>query len=466
MIRDWLRTPDARWALAILALALVIRLVTVAAIHPSPRDGRFDDSVWYDTSARHLAAGDGYVFDPTVWVTANGSPIYPDEDALTPSALWPPAYSATLAASYLVSGDSLWAGRMLNVVCGALTAVLVFAIAHRLFGLVQAAVAGLAMAIYPGHVLFTPLIMSETFFLFLMTATLASFLYFVIGPERPRILAAAGVGLLAGITAMARGEFLLFSGVLALLAILRFGVQRPQPAVALLLGVTAIFAPWTARNAIQMGEPIVGTTGAGRVALQGHNARSEGIPSLEVVGRLEADFAAFPRKEREIETNREGSRRAREYALDHPLDELRLIPRRMFGLFRSDEAAIAWTQSNKPWFGPNNADRLIRISSAFFFASIALTLIGWPLWWRTRDPARLLVFAPVPFYMVVFGVLFIGDPRYHFAMYPTLVIFAAPAIVALLGATRDGWRDVAGGRPIGTVLHRYGTPAAPADRPR
>ena len=131
--RDRLRTPDARWLLAIFALAFVVRIVAVAYVHPNPRDGRYDDSVWYDTTARHLAAGDGYVFDPTVWKTADGARIYPNEDQLSPTALWPPGYPATLAVVYRLTGNSVNAARLLNIVLGASTAALVFLIARRLF---------------------------------------------------------------------------------------------------------------------------------------------------------------------------------------------------------------------------------------------------------------------------------------------------------------------------------------------
>lgn len=452
---------EVRWAAVVFALALALRLIAVGMAHPDPRDGRFDDSVWYDTAARHLAAGDGYVFDPTVWVTADGTRIYPSENSLSPTALWPPGYPVALAAVYAVTDDSLWAGRLFNVLCGALTTVLVFLIARRIFGRTPGAVAGAIFALYPGHVLFTPLLMSETFFLLLMTATLATFVYFVLGRRRPTLVACAGTGLLAGVTAMTRGEFILFPVILLALLAMHLGWRRSvAPAAALLIAAAALFVPWAIRNAVQMGEPIAGTTGAGRVALQGHSTDSDGTPSLTVVAGLDAKYADLSRKERELKTNREGSRIARNYALHHPLDELRLIPRRMLGLFKSDEAAVAWTQSNKPWYGDTGADRLIRLSSFFFFGTIALALAAWPLWWRTRDPARLLLFAPVPYYMFMFGVVFIGDPRYHFGMYPTLAILASVAIVALGQVVRDEWAAIAGGKSFRAVITRYGSRSA------
>jgi 4-amino-4-deoxy-L-arabinose transferase-like glycosyltransferase len=458
-LRAQIERSEVRWALAILALALMLRLITVAYVHPSPRDGRFDDSVWYDTSARHLAAGDGYVFDPTVWVTADGSRIYPDEEELTPTALWPPGYPVTLAALYLFTDDSLWAARILNIVCGALTAVLVYVIGRRLFGETPGRIAGLLMAIFPGHVLFTPLLLSETYFLFLMTATMAAFIFLILDRREPSPWALGAIGALAGATAMVRGEFVAFAVVLLALLALHVGWRRALvPGAALALGMAAIFVPWTIRNAAQLGEPIAGTTGAGRVALQGHHPDSEGIPSLDIFGMIDAEFADLPRLERELKVNSEGSRRAREYALEHPLDELRLIPRRMLGLMRSDEAAVTWAQSNKPWYGDEGAKRLIRLCNVFFFGTIALALAGAPLWWRTRDLARWLVLAPIPYYLLMFGVVFIGDPRYHFAMYASLVLLASPGLAAILALTREHWRDVFGGRSLGDVLRTYGTP--------
>ncbi|MEX2245510.1 MAG: glycosyltransferase family 39 protein [Dehalococcoidia bacterium] len=457
--RGLLDRPEMRWALAIFALALALRLITIAVVHPDPRDGRYDDSVWYDTSARHLADGDGYVFDPAVWVTAGGSRVYPDEDELTPTALWPPGYPVALGAIYFLTGDGVWAGRLFNAFCGAATAALVFAIARRLFGHGPGVAAGLLMAVLPGHVLFTPLILGETFFLFLMTATLAWVLFYVLGRREVSRHAALVSGVLCGATAMVRGEFLLFPLVLLPLLALHLGVRASlRPAAMLLVGMLLLFVPWTVRNWVQLGEPIAGTTGAGRVALQGHGPDSDGGPSLIIVGQLEAEFAGLPRDEIEVRSNSEGTRRAREWALDHPVDELRLIPRRMYALFRSDESAVTWTQSNKPWFSETNADRLIRTSSLFFYGMIALALIGWPLWWRTGDPARLLVFAPVPFIIVMFGVLFIGDPRYHFGMYAPLAVLASPALAAIWSMTAEQWREVSGGRSLGAVLRTFGTP--------
>ena len=456
--KTWARTPAGRAVLAIFVVALGVRLIAVAAIQPNPRDGRFDDSVWYDSSARHIAAGDGYVFDPTVWNAPDGSNLFPDETELSPTALWPPGYPVTLAAVYRASGNSLAAARLFNVVCGALTAVLVFAIARKLFGQAEGVIAGGLMAVFPGSVYFTPLIVSETYFLFLMTATLAMFLYFVLDRERPGLIAVAAAGLLAGLTAMAHFEFIAFPAVMLLLLAYHLGPRRAAlPGAVLVLAMAVLFVPWTVRNRARMHETIVTATAAGRLAVQGHHALSEGTPNPEIVARIDQRFTGLSRSEREREMNSEGLYLARTYAWDHKLEEARLFPRRLFALFRSDEAAIAWTQSDRPVIDEEAAKRLIVLCSFSFFATIAFALISWPFWFRWRDTGRWLVFAPVPFYMVVYGILLVGDPGYHVAMYPSLIVLASPALALLWRMTADNFHSTFGGRPLGELV-RYRDP--------
>lgn len=262
------------------------------------------------------------------------------------------------------------------------------------------------------------------------------------------------LGIVAAFAGYVRGEFLAYGGIIALIVLWRYGRQAALPLGALAAGATMVMVPWTVRNAITMDELIVGTTGAGRVAYQGHNPETDGGPSLIATGQLEAKFAGLPRKELELESNREGSRLAREWALDHPVEELRLIPKRLYKLFRSDESGVTWVQSNKPWFGAEGADKLIRLSSFAFFTLIGVALSSARIWWRPRDPRFWAVFGIVPFYMIVFGVLFIGDPRYHYAMYIPLAVFSAPGFAAMWRLTGEHWRGVAGDRSPRAVLRR------------
>jgi 4-amino-4-deoxy-L-arabinose transferase-like glycosyltransferase len=441
--------------MAVVVLALAVRLFVALAVTPDPRDGRYDDTVWYDTTARHLAGGEGYVFDPTVWVTADGSRVYPDESELTPTALWPPGYPLTLAGIYAVTDSSVAAGRLANVMFGTLTVALVYLIALRLFVRLPAVYAGAMLALMPSHVLFTSVLLSETYFGFLLAAVLALCVYFVFDRDRPNIAVVAALGALVAFAGYVRGEFMAFGLVIALLLALKLRRESLLPLAALALGALVVITPWTMRNRITMGEWIAGTTGSGRVAYQGHNPGTDGGPSLIATGQLEARFAGLPRKEIELRSNEEGSRLAREWALDNIPKEIELVGRRMHLLFKTDEAGVTWLQSNKPWLSPENADRLINLSTAYFYGVVALALASLPLWWR-RDFRLFAVAAVIPFYMLIFGVLFIGDPRYHYALYIPLAMFGGYGLAAVARLTASQWREVAGRRTLGDVLRTYG----------
>lgn len=451
--KSWTSTPAGRAVLVIFLVALGLRLIVVATVRPNPRDGRFDDSVWYDSAARHLAAGQGYVFDPTVWRGPDGKPLYPGETALAPTALWPPGYPLALAAVYRVTGDSITAGQLLNVLCGAITAVLVYAIARKLFGEIEGRIAGGLMALFPGAIFFTPIIMSETLFLFVLAATLAFFLYFVLDRERPSLLAVAASGVLAGATAMTHFEFIAFPAVMLVLLACHLGVRRAAlPAAALIAGMALLFAPWTVRNRVTLGQTIVSTTEVGRLAVQGHDPQSDGTPNASILARVDSRFANLSRTDRELRVNSEGLYMARTFAWNHKLDELRLLPRRLFALFRSDESPIAWAQSNRPVYSQELAKRFTVLCSFAFFATIALALVSWPFWFRWRDTRRWLLFAPVPYLMFVYGVLLAGDPGYHVGMYLSLVVLASPALALIWRITVENFRTAFDGRPAGEVL--------------
>lgn len=445
---DWLATPDARWIIAIFTVAFIVRLGFVGFLHPDPRDGRYDDSVFYDSAARHLAAGDGYVYDPTVWKTADGRPIYPDETNLSDTALWPPGYPATLAVIYKITGNSLWSARLLNVLLASLTAVLAFLIARKLFSLAVAATAGMVLALFPSHIFFSAILLSETEFGFLLALIMAVCVYFVFGARPPGILLAAGLGVLVAFTGFVRGEFLMFGAVIALVMLIRYRMDALLPVGALIVGAMLLLVPWVARNAVQMDSAIVGTTGAGRVLYQAHNPDTNGGPSLDATLKLEAPYRDLDRTKMEVESNAAGTRLAREYAFSHVRRELQLFPKRLYLLFRSDESGITWLQSNNPLLSVAGADRLMMLSSFTFFGMIALALISIAFWRRRPDPALWLLFAVIPFYMLLFGLLFPADPRYHYALYLPLTIFGSVALVEIWRMTVEHYRELRGGRMI------------------
>src|SRR5688500_12703407 len=137
-----------RWLAAIVVLAFVLRLAAVAGTWEAQPWG---DPVDFHTPGLALAAAGPS--PPTGYAEPGGA-----------SALRPPAYPYLLGAVYEVAGVKVNAGRLLGVLLGTLSVVLVYLIGLRLFGRREAlAAAGLA-AVFPPLVWLSAALLSEVLF--------------------------------------------------------------------------------------------------------------------------------------------------------------------------------------------------------------------------------------------------------------------------------------------------------------
>jgi 4-amino-4-deoxy-L-arabinose transferase-like glycosyltransferase len=452
-VSRWLAAEGVLWALAIFAVAFVLRLALVAYINPSPRDHRFDDSVFYDFTARALADGRGYIWDPSIWYLADGTPVYPNDHEIAPTALWPPGYPIMLSVVYKFTGDSLVAAKLANVLFGALTAALTFLIGRRLFGLRPGIIAGIAVACWPTHILFTAVTMSEVYFTFLLALVMYLTVLWTVDEERPHPAQLIVLGFVTGVAALTRGELAVFPVAFFLLFLVLRRTWRTagQWTLLIILGMAIVFVPWTIRNRVQMDAWIIGTTGVGRAFHQGHNPEADGGPSLFPTLLLEDEYQDLPRAEREVKSSQEAQRRALEWAVRHPLEEFHLFFNRLHLMYRDDQSGIEWVQSNKPTFGTHGAERLAIVSNAYYGLLMALAIVGAPAWWALRRDRKIFVaLMPIAYYTLLFAVLFIGSNRYHVPVVPYIAILASVPISVLIGLATEQWRalraDGASGR--------------------
>src|SRR5690606_6693592 len=128
------------------------------------------------------------------------------------AAQWPPGYGVVLAGVYYVFGLRPIAGELANAVFGALTVVLLMILVQRLFGRVTAVVAGLWLAVMPGPILWTDLLVTETLFTLLFVALFVLLAFGPLGwstsepPPRRLWLWLVAIGLVIGVGANVRGE--------------------------------------------------------------------------------------------------------------------------------------------------------------------------------------------------------------------------------------------------------------------
>lgn len=246
---------DIGIAVSLLAAALAIRLVFAARLVFPP----LDDPAFYIQTARHAAEGRGLVSD-VIW-----NYFVPFSSVTHPShEFWMPLATLLMATSLKLFGDTLFTAQLPGLISGALLPVLVYALGRWLWPsqrrwAVLAALLGMAGAIpvyqagsADSAALYTLLSASAIALGALVMARARA-----AGPGlRDRVLMAAGVGVLGGLSYLARshGSLVLASiGLVWLLALRRDLKQAALFIGGLTVGAGIVIGPWWWRNVLAFG---------------------------------------------------------------------------------------------------------------------------------------------------------------------------------------------------------------------
>ncbi len=194
----------------------------------------FYDTVHYDAAARSLLSGEGFRYErPFFGTTAyNLEPLYP----------------LFLAANYATFGRRFLAVRVVQGLLGALTCVVVFSLARRLFDVKVAALAGAICALYPHLVFISGLLYPEQLFTLLLAAGMWCLVRYM---ATGRTLLMVGVGVCMGLAALVKGIALAFVPVLVVWLLFRRRTGKGQRLAhaALFVGtVVVVLLPWSLRN--------------------------------------------------------------------------------------------------------------------------------------------------------------------------------------------------------------------------
>lgn len=403
------RQRDSWWLLGLFGLALALRVAWVLAVD---RDGlAYNDTAFYHQTATSLADGDGYQ-----WLGE-------------PTSRWPPVYPGLLSLVYRVFGAEPVAGELLNAFAGALAAPLLYLCALRLYGRREAIVAGTLLAVFPGQILLTDVLLAETVYTTLLVAILALCLTL----PRERWWTFAAVGLAIGVAAETRAEGLL----LLILPLAIWWRPRWRELALLAAGVVLVLGAWTARNAVEMDAFVPVSTNGSQTFWSGHNSGANGGPTYAVgVWRPPPGSDLSPRA-REIEEARELRREAVDWMLSHPFDEALLVPRKLAWLLRGDSTALfQWVQPGAPGERPAISDSgavpLGNVADLFFYGLAALTLLAAVAAWRGPRPlapgvrALWMLLAAS---LVLYGFVLYGNYRYRIPLEPAMILLAVPVLV-------------------------------------
>jgi hypothetical protein len=387
----------AIWAVFI-ALRLAVLLIPVAPT---------SDAEWYVLRAVSLAAGRGYV----------------DNDGL-PTAFWPVGWPMALSVLFRVTGPSLLAIGLFNLVCAALTGWLALLLGRRLFGSEAAARLGLLLfALYPNAIGYVPLALTESFY----TMLLLLGCWLVIARRSPLWL--VGAGLVFGFATLVKAQTLVVVPVLFAIEWLRAApVWRRLPSVigmgALTLACAGlVIGPWAARNHARLGSWVAVSTNGGFNLLIGNSDDATGAYAED--GRAFTALMARADLD-EVARDAEARRLGLAWIAAHPARFLALVPRKLALLWLPDGEAEWAYEAGAPSYTRHAAlYRAVRIVNQAYYTLLMLGFVAaFALMTRRRHKAGqrwvdwwLLPWGVAAYPTFVAAIIF-GQSRFHFPVMP------------------------------------------------
>ena len=248
---------------AILLLGLGLRSAEAWDGRPPVYDARA-----YATIAANLERGEGFALGP---------------EATQPASNYSPGLPLFVGGVYALSGGAHERlARIVLALIGSLAILFAYLIGRRLSGVVAGLIGAGLVAVYPALLEYQGMFMSEPLAATLLSGAVLAMLWAAgTGGYRP----AGGwlvPGLLLGVLALVRPEYLAISLPIAVVVFARQGRDGWRAglvqALILLLGLAVVLVPWTIRNEVALGRFAPISTGGGQVLFAGSYMPSGGDP--------------------------------------------------------------------------------------------------------------------------------------------------------------------------------------------
>jgi Flp pilus assembly protein TadD len=397
-------------ALIIFAVGLLVRIVHVWQLRSSPFfDVLMGDANGYDAWAQRLAGGD--------WI---GSEVFYQA----------PLYPYFVGAIYSIFGRDLLIVRLIQVVIGSASCVLLGLAAARFFSPRIGLITGLGLALWAPAIFFDALLQKsvlDVFFICLMLWLLSRLAAGTEGGGENRYLFVA-LGATIGALALTRENALLLAIVVAIW--LWFRADRKIALAGVAAGLAIVLLPVVVRNYSVGGGLYVTTSQFGPNFYIGNNANADGTyasirfgrgsPEFERIDATEVAEESVGRRLSPSEVSSFWTGRALGYITSQPLDWLRLMGRKALLLVNRDEMLDTESQeSYAAWSLP------LRLLGWFghFGVLVPLAVLGMFVTWNDRE--RLWIVHALLITYALSVVMFYVFARYRYPLVPFLLLFAA-----------------------------------------
>jgi 4-amino-4-deoxy-L-arabinose transferase-like glycosyltransferase len=333
-------------------------------------------------------------------------------------------------------GDLVRAIEYVQAVIGALTILLVFMLARRVFDVRTGLIAAALVAFYPNLITITATLQLETFFIALSLLAVLVLVPAAAGDDTRVVRLVAG-GALTGAVALVRPTIaLLIVAFLVTRWIARTPWRKLVRDFALVaISMIAIIVPWTIRNAVALHAFVPVSTGIGPALCMSRNQEATGgLDTAILVRQCSPPDQKIAPGTGDTETNSYATRHAVHWVVAHPLEEVKFWWWRMDLAYRHDTSGLDQYEGLMGHRARRLADA---VSDDVSFVVLGLALIGAAIVVTGRRPARgLFLVATTLAFAIVPAILF-GDPRYRVPAEPFFAILAAvPLAFCFAAVTR------------------------------
>lgn len=374
----------------------------------------FNDSLYYSAQARQLADG---VFFREIFVDRPGAEHGPLTSILMAPVSW--------------MDDPVPWQRLVTIACGVATIAVLGVLGRRLGDWRTGVAAAWIAAAYPNLWMNDGLVMSESVSVLAVSVTLLVAHDILTADGQIRLGSVALLGLLAGLSTLARSELGLLIPALVVLLVVRTRTWRP--AVLFVVGAVLALGPWVGFNLARFERPVLLTTNDGTTLLGAYcDASFYGphVGSWSLPCQLEDPDYSMD-EEPSIRSERQ-----RALAVEYAQDNLRALPK----------VVVARVARTLDLYGFEGLVGMDVGEERYRWASWA----GIVCWWilaplalagavisrrRMNRFVRWLLFVPV-IAVAITTVVFYGAHRIRSSMEPTVVLFAAIAVIAVVDQVR------------------------------
>jgi 4-amino-4-deoxy-L-arabinose transferase-like glycosyltransferase len=331
---------------------------------------------------------------------------------------------------YLTGGVHPGIARLAIALLGLVTVVICFLLGRRLSGTAGGLIAALLAATYPAFVFNTGRLLSEPLAEVTVPGAVLAFLWAL---DRRTWWAWAAPGVLIGLSALVRPEYLLFGAAFALLALIRRG---PVPALVLATAFALPIAPWAIHVSSEVGRFVPVTTGAGKALFIGSYLPGDGIHDrvkIELMERylgmrdvtpeqrarqpmeplLDRVASRYPELPRDAALNRIGRENLRRYVREQPLELAAMMFNKMRWMWRGSSGAM-----------------LSPAAVALQVAILAFGVLGLAVL-AVRRRFEALLLGVLILGLTVFSGIVLAAPRRNLALMPLVMTLASTGIVTV-----------------------------------